>query len=118
VHFRIILLVFNFLESLFLYLFQFILLFSLTLLKIPYNRGLMLNLSQFSSFYSNEILTNILNIQIHYSSIIRFNVIPTMIYQNSHHIKINITKVYFHNFINELKHQCSLTLVNNSCKYI
>jgi len=85
---------------------------------MPYNRGLMLNLSQSESFYSNEILTNTLNIRIHYSSIIRFNVVPIMIYQNTLHIKINITKVYFHNFINELMLQGSSKLVNSCCKYI
>ena len=83
---------------------------------MPYNRGLMLNLSHPASFYSNEILTNTLNIRIHYSSIIRFNVVQFMIYQNTLHI--NITKVYFHNLINELTLQGSSTLFNSYYKYI
>lgn len=85
---------------------------------MPYNHGLMLNLSQSESFYSDEILTNTLNIRIHYSSIIRFNVVPIMINQNTLHIKINITKVYFHNFINESTLQGSSTLVNSCYRYI
>lgn len=85
---------------------------------MPYNRVLMLILSQFLSFYSNEILKNTLNIQIHYSSIIRFDVVPIKIYQNILHIKINISMVYFHNSINELMLQSSLKLVYSYYKYI
>ena len=116
--FHIVLLTFNFLESLFLYLFLFILLFSSILLKILYNRDLKLSLFQFESFYLNEILMNILNIQIHYFSIFKFSVIPNLIYQNSLHIKINIIKVYFHKFTNELRLQSSLISFYRSDNHI
>lgn len=85
---------------------------------MPYNHVLMQFLFRFGSFYSNEIPMNILNIQIHYFSIIKFSVIPIVIYQNSLHIKINIIKVFFHNFVSELMLQSSLIPANSSDKHI
>jgi hypothetical protein len=85
---------------------------------MPYSRVLMPCLFRFGSFYSNEIPENIPNIQIHYSSIIRLRAIPIVIYQNNLHIKVNIIKVYFHNFVDELRLQSSLKPASSSDKHI
>ena len=85
---------------------------------MPYNHGLMWYLFRFESFYSIEILMNILNIQIRYPCTIISHVIPIMIYQNSLHIKTNIKLVFFHTFASELRLQNNSTPPNTSHNHI